>query len=97
MGRAAPQSTTARELKLSAWPEFTLPDLNGVLPGVRAAAATRASLDAVYFDTGGLPLLRRGVTVRVRRGQRGGDVWTVRLPEIAPVGLARREISRRRE
>jgi inorganic triphosphatase YgiF len=93
MADAAPQVATERELKLSAWPEFTLPDLSGVIPGVRAVAAAETSLAAAYFDTVDLRLLRRGVTVRFRRGERGGDLWTVKLPEVATLGLARREIS----
>ena len=93
MADAAPQVATERELKLSAWPEFTLPDLSGVISGVRADATAETSLAAAYFDTVDLRLLRRGVTVRFRRGERGGDIWTVKLPEVATLGLERREIS----
>jgi CHAD domain-containing protein len=51
-------------------------------------------MEAVYFDTADLRLLRRGVTVRFRRGEEPADVWTAKLPDQAPgVGLARREIS----
>lgn len=51
-------------------------------------------MEAVYFDTPDLRLLRRGVTVRFRRGEEPADVWTAKLPEEAPsLGLARREIS----
>ncbi|MGZ5742280.1 MAG: CYTH domain-containing protein, partial [Burkholderiales bacterium] len=59
-----------------------------------APGTTTVQLDADYFDTADLRLLRRGVTLRFRRGEPGGDVWTAKLPSDAAVpGLARREIS----
>lgn len=83
-----------RELKLSAYPELALPDLARVVKGATTAAPVTTELDAVYFDTADLRLLRRGVTVRHRRGEAGGNVWTVKLPSAAPaIGLARREVS----
>jgi inorganic triphosphatase YgiF len=83
-----------RELKLGAWPEFALPDLDGFVDGAKAGESVRHDLDASYYDTPDLKLLRRGVTLRFRRGEPPGDVWTAKLPSNAPVhGLARREIT----
>jgi CHAD domain-containing protein len=88
------QRTIEREVKLAVWPGFELPDLRGVHNGASAAATEEFRLEAVYFDTADLRLLRRGVTVRFRRGEEPGDMWTAKLPEEAPaLGLARREIS----
>jgi inorganic triphosphatase YgiF len=83
-----------RELKLGAWPEFALPDLTGALDGVRPGESTRRELDAIYYDTADLHLLRRGATLRFRRGEPPGDVWTAKLPsDAAAQGLARREMT----
>jgi inorganic triphosphatase YgiF len=83
-----------RELKLGAWPEFVLPDLAGAAEGVKPGAATERELDAIYYDTRDLHLLRRGATLRFRRGEPPGDVWTAKLPsDSATHGLARREIT----
>lgn len=83
-----------RELKLGAWPEFVLPDLDHVVDGVVAGDADRHDLDALYYDTTDLRLLRRGATLRFRRGEPPCDVWTFKLPSDATAdGLARREIT----
>jgi len=83
-----------RELKLGAWPEFVLPDLAGLDAEAEPGEPTRQDLDAVYYDTPDLRLLRRGVTLRFRRGEPPADVWTVKLPsDGAAQGLARREIT----
>jgi inorganic triphosphatase YgiF len=83
-----------RELKLGAWPEFVLPDLTGAIEGVKPGAAATRELDAIYHDTRDLHLLRRGATLRFRRGEPPGDVWTAKLPsDAAEHGLARREIT----
>src|SRR5437763_11254733 len=88
------RGTIERELKLGVWPGFELPDLRGTVDGMVASGPQRARLEAVYFDTSDLRLLRRGVTVRFRRGEDPAEVWTAKLPEEAPaLGLARREIS----
>src|SRR3954447_866505 len=82
------------ELKLGAWPEFVLPDLAAALDGITPGTAIARDLDAVYFDTGELDLLRRGATLRFRRGEPPADVWTAKLPsDAAAHGLARREIT----
>src|SRR5579859_2986154 len=88
------QPTIEREVKLGVWPGFELPDLRGAVNGLAVGGPEEWRLEAVYFDTSDLRLLRRGVTVRFRRGEEPGDVWTAKLPEEAPaLGLARREIS----
>ena len=84
-----------REVKLGAWPGFQIPDLVDVAPGVVAHEGTRKELDAVYYDTVDLRLIRGGITVRHR--STGGDVgvWTVKFPDDGDHGasvLARREI-----
>jgi inorganic triphosphatase YgiF len=85
---------TERELKLGVWPEFELPNLAKSLKGGSTAEATERRLEAVYYDTSDLLLLRRGVTLRFRRGEDGGPVWTAKLPsEAAAIGLSRREIT----
>lgn len=89
-----PADHLERELKLGAWPEFAMPDLGDMYPGVRPGEPVRRDLDATYFDTADLRLLRRGVTLRFRRGEPPADVWTIKLPsDGAAVGLAREEIS----
>lgn len=88
------QETVEREVKLGVWPGFVLPDLRGTFDGAVAGASQERRLEAVYFDTPDLRLLRRGVTLRFRRGEEPQEVWTVKLPEETPgVGLSRREIS----
>jgi CHAD domain-containing protein len=87
-----------REVKLEVGLRFTLPDLNGVLPGVVAVGLADAKLQAVYIDTVDLRLMRWGVTLRHRRdtsaGGTGESDWTVKLPQEADgVALVRRELS----
>ena len=76
-----------REVKLEVGLRFTLPDLNGVLPGVTAVALSDAKLRAVYIDTPDLRLMRWGITLRhrvdVEIGGSGESGWTVKLPEEA--------------
>src|SRR5437764_7752757 len=93
-GNMTQPATIERELKLAVWPGFRLPDLRGAADGVAATGPEQCRLEAVYFDTADLRLLRRGVTVRFRRGEEPAELWTVKLPDQAPeIGLARREIS----
>jgi len=82
-----------REVKLSAWPGFRLPDLDGVASGARTRRRETVDLDATYFDTADLRLGRRGITLRHRR--RGArETWTLKLPVESsdPAILARSEI-----
>lgn len=89
-----PEGTVEREVKLGVWPGFVLPDLQGTIDGAVAGTPQERRLDAVYFDSPELRLLRRGVTLRFRRGEEPQELWTVKLPEEGPaVGLSRREIS----
>lgn len=74
-----PAPPVEHEVKLSAWPGFTLPDLDGVAEGARTRRRETIDLDATYFDTPDLRLGRRGITLRHRRrGPR--ETWTVKLP-----------------
>ena len=83
-----------RELKLSVWPGYGLPDLGDLIDGGSVSDRQEQHLDAAYYDTPDLRLLRRGVTLRFRRGEPPGDVWTARLPSGTPaVRLDRREIT----
>ncbi len=83
-----------RELKLGVWPGYELPDIADLLDGGTALATEEQRLQAVYYDTPDLRLLRRGVTLRFRSGEPPGGVWTAKLPAATPaVGLARREIT----
>jgi len=90
----APSATVEREVKVSVPAGYALPDLSDVMNGGSVDEREDELLDAVYYDTGDLRLLRRGVTVRFRRGDPPGGVWTVKLPAGTPaVGLARREVT----
>lgn len=83
-----------RELKLGVWPEFALPDLGRAIRGGSMGDPCERRLEAVYYDTRDLRLLRRGVTLRHRTGERDGGEWTIKLPgAVAAVGLERREVS----
>ncbi len=85
-------ATVEREVKLGVWPGYALPDLSGALDGIRVGESEEQRLDAVYYDTSDLRLLRRGVTLRFRRGGQPNGLWTAKLPTAAPaVGMARRE------
>ncbi|MGH9184412.1 MAG: hypothetical protein ACRD0U_01125, partial [Acidimicrobiales bacterium] len=55
-----------REVKLGAEPEFVLPDLDETGHDLRAEPVPERHLDAVYYDTADLRLLRSAVTVRSR-------------------------------
>ncbi|MDA8292517.1 MAG: CYTH and CHAD domain-containing protein [Actinomycetota bacterium] len=83
-----------REAKLVAPLALVLPDLSGVLPGVRATAGPDQRLVATYYDTPDLRLARAGCTVRHRSGEGRGPRWTVKLPAGAdPSTISRREVS----
>lgn len=82
-----------REVKLSAWPGFRLPDLDSVAPGARTRRRETVDLDATYHDTADLRLGRRGITLRHRR--RGArETWTLKLPRTStdPAIITRDEL-----
>ena len=76
------------EIKYEAPPGTTVPRLGG-LPSVAGAAGPQEQLlEAEYFDTSDMRLIRQGVTLRRRRG--GSDAgWHLKLPAG---GSTRREI-----
>jgi len=76
-----------------------LPDLaaseaiGALLPEYHVEPRAQQALQAVYFDTADLRLARWGVTLRHRRGEAGGDGWTVKFPQsTSGAVLARREV-----
>jgi CHAD domain-containing protein len=84
--------TREREVKLAAFPRFSLPALDGVADGITATDVPARHLDATYFDTADLALARWGVSLRHRVGD--GPGWTVKLPEGKEgPALVRRELS----
>lgn len=76
------------ERKYEAPPGTSLPDLDD-LPGVAAGSGPEEQrLEARYYDTEDLRLIRSGITLRRRQG--GSDPgWHLKLPEG---GDSRREI-----
>jgi CHAD domain-containing protein len=91
------QSTREVERKYEAADEVPLPDPSRLLGADNIGAGEDLQLDAVYFDTPDLRLLRAGVTLRRREG--GADPgWHLKLPvgkdsreELrVPLGQARR-------
>ncbi len=88
------EAVIEREVKLFAWPGFSLPDLDGVADGARTRRRETIDFDATYYDTRDLRLVRRGITLRHRR--RGArETWTLKLPvaedDLAD-GLQRQEV-----
>src|SRR5690242_9322819 len=82
-----------REMKLSAWAGFALPDLSGAIEGLTEVALPEANLTATYYDTADLRLTRAGVSLRHRVGT-GESGWTVKLPEGSDgPALVRRELN----
>lgn len=87
----APTGSVEREIKLGAWPGFSMPDLGDVAPDVQVVPEPALDLDATYVDTADLQLVRNGVSLRRRTGE-GAPRWTLKLPSAeSGVGLARRE------
>ena len=81
---ARSRTVQEREVKLDADPDFQLPDLSDLSPGVVVETRQVRQLDAVYFDTADLRLARAGITVRHRcadDGNEGPGEWTVKFPE----------------
>jgi inorganic triphosphatase YgiF len=67
------------ERKFDVDPDFQRPDLDGILPGVSAAAPVVYHLSATYFDTADGRLAASKITLRRRTG--GADEgWHLKLP-----------------
>lgn len=83
-----------REVKLGAWPGFRLPDLEGLAPWIKVRPAVEHVLDAVYFDSTDLRLIRAGITLRHRTGEGPAEGrWTAKIPHPAnPDALERTEL-----
>lgn len=76
------------ELKLIVPSDFELPALEGKTGVASAAEETPQQLNATYYDTPDLRLMRHGITLRYRAGESNGPLWTLKLP--ANGDLARR-------
>ena len=77
----APDATDVSELerKYEATDNFVLPDLRGIAGTADVTLPDEFDLDATYYDTDDLRLLRSGVTLRRRYG--GDDSgWHLKLP-----------------
>jgi CHAD domain-containing protein len=74
-----PSVALEREAKLGASPELVLPEFTAVLPEVTVRPVESLVLDAVYYDTADLRLLRRGASLRRRSGE-GATRWTLKMP-----------------
>lgn len=87
----APAVHLEREVKLAVWPGFELPALDGLIEGLTAMPASEHHLEAAYFDTPDLRMVRSGVTLR----HRSGEGWTLKLPEAQgdTDTLSRRELT----
>lgn len=68
-----------REDKFDAGPEFELPALDKLIPKGGEAQASDVQLVSAYFDTDELDLLRRGITIRRRRGD-ADTGWHAKVP-----------------
>jgi inorganic triphosphatase YgiF len=77
------------ELKLIVPSDFEVPPLEDGKTGVASAAEEAPQqLNATYFDTPDMRLMRHGITLRYRTGEGNGSLWTLKLP--ANGDLARR-------
>src|SRR3954470_21462461 len=82
-----------REIKLSAWAGFALPDLTGAIDGLTETVLAPVQLTATYYDTPDLRLTRSGLSLRHRFGGSESG-WTVKLPEGSDgPALVRREVN----
>ena len=76
------------EVKFAPGPWFEVPDLAGIVPGVQADAPETLALQAAYYDTDDLRIVRSGASLR----HRSDDAWTVKLPLGRDDGLTRDEV-----
>ena len=67
-----------REIKIPVAMDFVLPDLDGVLDGIRAVDRGRVELSATYWDTDELTLLRAKLGLRFRSAPREHGKWTLK-------------------
>jgi CHAD domain-containing protein len=96
---SAPVVVTEIERKFEPGPGFRLPDLSG-LPGVAGVSEPKLhELDATYFDSEDLRLVRNKITLRRRTG--GDDAgWHLKRPRVdgdrdelrAPLGRSARNV-----
>ena len=78
-----------REVKLSAPPAWTVPDLDGCAAGLEPVAVEPEELTATYYDTADLRLTRAGFSLRHRTGKDEAG-WTLKLPDAGAGGNAAR-------
>jgi len=92
-------NSTETEIKYEAAPDAVLPSFAELPQVARAEAAPDEQLDAEYFDTEDLRLIRAGITLRRREG--GHDAgWHLKLPAgnhsrreiMLPPGRARKHV-----
>jgi len=74
---AKPGAPLEREVKLEVAESFDLPDLDGVA-GLRAADRGVHVLEATYWDTDSLDLVRLGYGMRYRTTDGAAGTWTVK-------------------
>lgn len=99
MNSSGATSHDEREAKLTADAGWTLPELAGTAGIARVEEVPSQVLEAVYFDTADLRLIRSGITLRYRQdrlpgngssgldaGGEGEHGWTLKLPSGAPEG-----------
>ena len=72
-------NTREIEMKYEAGPETVLPPLEDLPRVASEAAPDEVKLEAEYYDTADLRLLRAGVTLRRRRGGKDAG-WHLKLP-----------------
>lgn len=75
-----PRPVEEREVKLAANPDLRLPSFDSVLDAVEVAADRAVVLDATYWDTADLRLIRSGVSLRHRTRDGAKGTWTVKVP-----------------
>jgi inorganic triphosphatase YgiF len=67
-----------REIKIPVGMDFVLPDLGGVVEGIRAADRGRVELSATYWDTDELTLLHAKLGLRYRSAPGEQGKWTLK-------------------
>ena len=67
-----------REIKIPVGMDFVLPDLDGVLEGIRAVDRGRVELSATYWDTDELTLLHAKLGLRYRSAPGEQGKWTLK-------------------